>query len=96
MQDLIQQEFDPDWNWICPDVKSITLNKDVFKLKSSEATSFVMVVNKCSDAKSIDEANGLISYTTAECDEQAEADVWKLEVFSKLLTQNEDPVYFEQ
>ena len=75
-EDLIVREYDADWNWVCPDVTSITLNRDVFKLQKTEASSFVMVVNTCSNAKIIDEANGLTSYTTADCDEEAEADVW--------------------
>lgn len=54
--------------WICPDVDYIKVDNDPYLFTYGTGSSFVMVVNDCKTAVGIDEANGLTSYSTVECE----------------------------
>ena len=51
-----------------------------------DSTSFGAVVNKCSDAVEIDNMYGLTSYINEPCNSDAEADIYKIQVYYKSMT----------
>ena len=61
-----------------------------------ESQSFGMVVNKCSLAKQIDEANELKSYTDSPCDETAESKIDQIVVYTKMLGVSSSPKYYDE
>ena len=64
--DRLKGEFNSD-NWICPDVKNITVHNNPELYRDGDGQSFFMVVNNCTDAVNIDQKYGLSTYADTVC-----------------------------
>ena len=77
-------------DWICPAVESITVEADPDLFVNEGSKSFVMVVNRCSDAEAIDKAQNLRTYNSSynclDTDPQYTTLMLRMAFKSKILT----------
>ena len=76
--------------WVCPDVANITLMNNPSLYTEGDGTEFIMVVNDCETAKSIDAEHSLSTYATnpTECSTITDEITLSLSFRSKIMTQD--------
>ena len=92
--ELVAEEFSNP-NWICPDLKNITILNYPSLYEQGDGQSFNMVINTCKDAKKIEEEFNLKSYVTdktKDCFGTDETDYFvkasEMSFKGKMMTQN--------
>ena len=75
-------------DWICPDVTDITVLNNPTLYTSGSGIEFVMVVNDCETATSIDDKYSVTTYATKACQPVDEMITSSIDFKSKVLTQD--------
>lgn len=75
-------------DWICPDVTDITVLNNPTLYTSGNGIEFVMIVNDCESATSIDSKHSLSTYATKACETVSDEITSSIDFKSKVLTQD--------
>ena len=93
--EFFKTEFSND-SWLCPNVSEIEIFNNPFLFE--DGSNFVVVINDCTIATEIDKAQGIESYSDAQCKsfEDAQPYIPNVRVNWKIMSQIFNPDYYKE